>query len=78
VKLLSAPRGSCLRDFTVLPRNAGTIRITAPPNAHGRQLVKHHRYAVTIRPWASYTPVGGRQRGVGLYRLHITQPMHRR
>jgi hypothetical protein len=75
VKLLSAPRGSCLRDFSVLPRNAGTIRITAPATARGRQLMRHHRYAVTIRPWASCTPVGGRQRP---YWLHITQPMHRR
>ena len=57
--------------------HGATVRITIKPNRRGKRLVTHHRYAVTIRLWVSYTPRHGSQRNVGIYGLHITQPhMH--
>jgi hypothetical protein len=52
-------------------KRAGIVRLIVNPNAKGRRLVAHHRYRVTLRLWISYTPVGGRQRAIGYYGLHL-------
>jgi 6-phosphogluconolactonase (cycloisomerase 2 family) len=51
--------------------HAGTLKIVVTPNAHGRRLVAHHRYRVTLRLWVSYTPKHGFQRNIGYYGLHL-------
>ena len=53
---------------------AGVIAVTVLPNGQGRKLIAHHRYAVVIRLWVSYTPTGGTQRNIGLYGVRITHP----
>jgi hypothetical protein len=52
--------------------SASTLRILVRLNARGRWLVAHHRYRVTLRLWATYTPSGGQPRSIGHYGLHIT------
>ena len=55
--------------------SAGELRVLVKPNAHGRLLVHHHTYRVTIRLWVTYAPTGGLPRSEGIYGLHIpTQP----
>ena len=36
-----------------------TLRLRVWPSAKGRQLVKDHRYSVTVRLWVTYTPTHG-------------------
>ncbi len=55
---------------------AGAIKLTVKPNRRGQRLVAHHRYAISIRLWVSYTPTGGRRRDIGLYGVRITHPKH--
>jgi hypothetical protein len=50
----------------------GTTKLTIDPNKSGSRLIAHHRYAVVIRLWLSYTPTDGTQRNSGIYGLHIT------
>jgi hypothetical protein len=50
---------------------AGTLRVTAPPDARGRLLVTHHAYRVTLRLWVSYTPTAGKPHSIGFYGLHL-------
>jgi hypothetical protein len=50
---------------------AGTITLTVRPTARGRRLIKHHRKAVRIHVWVSYTPTGGRLRAVGPFALRV-------
>ena len=52
-------------------RRASTLRVRVTPNAHGRRLVHHHAYRVTLRLWVTYTPTGGKQRKQGFYGLHL-------
>ena len=56
---------------------AAAIAVTVRPNRRGMRLVAHHRYAVVIRLWVSYTPTGGNRRDRGLHGLHITHPRRR-
>ena len=42
-----------------------TLRLRVRPNAKGRQLVKDHRYSVTLRLWVTYTPTHGLPRSIG-------------
>jgi uncharacterized delta-60 repeat protein len=49
----------------------GAINATVPPNAAGRELVKHHRYRIVLRLWVTFTPVNGRPRSIGTYGLHL-------
>lgn len=49
------------------------VRVRVRPNAHGRLLLGHHTYRVTLRLWVSYTPTGGRYRSIGLYGLHLPE-----
>jgi hypothetical protein len=56
----------------VVVRRAGTITVTVRPGPRGKRLLKHHRYAVVIRQWFSYTPTGGRQRTIGRAGVRIT------
>ena len=53
---------------------AGQMAVTVLPNQQGRRLVAHHRYAILIRLWVSYTPTEGTQRDIGLYGVRITRP----
>lgn len=50
---------------------ASTVRILITPNAHGRQVIAHHRHQLTLRVWIGYTPTGGRQRNIGSYGVHL-------
>jgi hypothetical protein len=52
----------------------GTYTITVRPNKRGVALLRHHRYAVTLRLWVSYTPKFGRQRNIGFFGIHVTKP----
>ncbi len=53
-----------------------TLRLRVRPNARGRQLVKDHRYPVTLRLWVTYTPTHGLPRTIGYYGLHLPWPVH--
>ena len=53
---------------TTHPSNL-TLRVT--PNRHGRRLVAHHTYPVTLRLWVTYTPTAGNPYSVGIYNLHL-------
>ena len=55
---------------------ARTSTVIVNPNKQGRKLIAHHRYAVTIRLWVTYTPTNGTQRKIGLRGLHITRKHH--
>lgn len=55
----------------------GVVNVTVRPNRRGKRLVAHHRYAILIRLWVSYTPTGGIQRDIGLYGVRITHPKQR-
>jgi hypothetical protein len=78
VPLQPAPRRFVFARKHLRVRRAGTVRATVKPGPRGRRLIAHHRYAVVIRLWVSYTPTDGTQRNVGLYGLHITYPKHPR
>jgi hypothetical protein len=52
-------------------QHATTLQILVQPNQLGAQLVAHHRYAVTLRLWVTYTPTGGHPRSIGFYGLHL-------
>jgi hypothetical protein len=65
------------RHHLVVSR-AGAIRVIVRPNRRGIKLVAHHSYEVVLRLWVSFTPTGGRQRNIGLYGLHVTNPKPRR
>jgi streptogramin lyase len=51
--------------------SGGTASFTIAPNAVGHELVRRHRYRVTLRLWVEYTPVGGRPQTIGYYGLHL-------
>ena len=51
--------------------NATTLKLRVTPNKHGKRLVRHHTYRVTLRLWVSYTPAGGSFRKQGFYGLHL-------
>jgi hypothetical protein len=51
--------------------HAGVIDLKVALNATGNRLVRHHRYAVVLRLWVTYTPTGGSQHSVGFYGLHL-------
>ena len=55
---------------------ARTSTVIVNPNKQGQKLIAHHRYAVTIRLWVTYTPTNGTQRKIGLRGLHITHKHH--
>jgi len=57
---------------------ARALAVSVYPNKRGRRLIAHHRFAVVIRLWVSYTPVNGNERRVGVYGLPMTRPHHRR
>jgi hypothetical protein len=57
------------------PRAAGTVRLLVRPNARGRQLIRDPSYRITLRAWITYTPPGGPSCSIGLYRLHLDQPV---
>jgi hypothetical protein len=57
---------------------AGTVAVTVAPNQRGRRLIAHHRYAVVIRLWVSYTPTNGTQHNIGLHHLLIPHRKHHR
>jgi hypothetical protein len=50
---------------------AGVLHLQVSVNAQGEQLIRHHRYAVVLRLWVTYTPTGGSQTSVGFYGLHL-------
>jgi hypothetical protein len=52
-------------------RGATTLKLSVTPNKHGKRLVRHHTYRVTLRLWVSYTPTGGRFRTQGFHGLHL-------
>jgi hypothetical protein len=54
-----------------LAKQPGILVILVPPNPHGRQLIAHHRYRITLRLWLTYTPTGGHQHSIGYYGLHL-------
>jgi hypothetical protein len=54
-------------------KRRATLRLTVKPSARGRLLVQHHRYAVRIRVWITFTPAGGRPDNIGVYGLQITK-----
>ncbi len=62
----------------LLVSGAGTLAVTVTPKQRGKKLIAHHRYAVVIRLWVSYTPANGTERNIGLYGLRITRKQHRR
>jgi hypothetical protein len=49
----------------------GWLRIGVRPTARGRALVANPRYRTTLRLWVSYIPIGGQQRDLGFYGLHL-------
>ena len=51
--------------------SGGTASMTIAPNAVGHELVRRHRYRVTLRLWVAYTPVGSRTQTIGYYGLHL-------
>jgi YVTN family beta-propeller protein len=51
--------------------HAPTLKLRVTPNKHGKRLVRHHTYRVTLRLWVSYTPTGGRFRKQGFHGLHL-------
>ena len=51
--------------------DATTLKLRVTPNKHGKRLVRHHGYRVTLRLWVSYTPTGGRFRKRGFYGLQL-------
>jgi hypothetical protein len=51
--------------------HAGVLDLRVSDNAQGERLVQHHRYAVTLRLWVTYTPNRGSQTSVGFYGLHL-------
>ena len=66
-----APRRFVFARATATASGPTTLRIPVEPNARGRELVKHHRYRVTLRLWVTFTPKGGRPRSIGYYGLHL-------
>ncbi|HUE26831.1 MAG TPA: autotransporter-associated beta strand repeat-containing protein, partial [Solirubrobacteraceae bacterium] len=54
---------------------AETLELRVVPNARGEQLMRSHRYAVTIRLWVTYTPSGGAPRSQGFYGIQLTRPL---
>ncbi|MHB1834744.1 MAG: hypothetical protein ACYCXW_07245, partial [Solirubrobacteraceae bacterium] len=67
-----APRRFVFARAHLVVSRAGTIWVTVGPGSLGSRLVAHHRYAVVIRLWVSYTPKYGTQRNVGVSGLHVT------
>ncbi len=53
-------------------RRSQTLVVTVAPNAAGRRLLAHHRYAVRIRLWVTYTATGHRQGKKGFYGIPVT------
>jgi hypothetical protein len=53
---------------------ARTVSLRVAPNAKGRRLIRHHRYAVVLRLWVSFTPIAGTLRTLGFRGLH---PAHK-
>ena len=60
-----APRRFVYAKHLKIPA-ARTSTVIVNPNKQGRKLIAHHRYAVTIRLWVTYTPTNGTQRKIGL------------
>lgn len=56
---------------TVTASHAGTFTIRIVPNRTGRRLLVHPAYRVTLRLWASYTPLYAFQTDAGYYGLHV-------
>ncbi len=54
-------------------QRAGTIQVTVAPNARGKRLVLHHRYAVRMRLWVTFDPIGGKQAKQGFLELFVTK-----
>ena len=75
--LQPAPRRFVFARKHLKVGGARTMKVTVKPNKRGRKLIAHHRYAVVIRLWVSYTPVHGRQRDVGIYGIQLTHRRHR-
>jgi hypothetical protein len=50
--------------------HAGTLTLRLKPNEHGRRLIKHPAYPVTLRLWVSYIPLYAFQTNTGYYNLH--------
>ena len=71
VLLQPAPRRFVVTRARKTARRAGTLKLRVIPNKHGKRLVRHHTYRVTLRLWVSYTPTGGRFRKQGFYGLHL-------
>jgi hypothetical protein len=71
IRLRPAPHRFVYARSHTRARRATVLRFRVRPNAHGRRLVRHHTYRVTLRVWISYTPSGGRPRTVGIYGLHL-------
>ena len=71
VLLQPAPRRFVVTRARKTARRAGTLKLRVTPNKHGKRLVRHHTYRVTLRLWVSYTPTGGRFRKQGFYGLHL-------
>ncbi len=76
--LQPAPRRFVFARSRLTISAAGVIMVTVHANQRGKRLVAHHRYAVVIRLWVSYTPTNGTQRNIGLYGLHLTYPHQHR
>jgi hypothetical protein len=70
VRLHAAPMRFVAAQAHRALRAAGTFRITVAPTPRGRQLLRHHRYRVTLRLWVTYTPTGGVYRTHGFLGLH--------
>jgi YVTN family beta-propeller protein len=71
VLLQPAPRRFVVTRARKTARRAGTLKLRLIPNKHGKRLVRHHTYRVTLRLWVSYTPTDGRFRKKGFYGLHL-------
>ena len=71
VLLQPAPRRFVVARAHKTAPQATTLKLRVTPNKHGKRLVRHHTYRVTLRLWVSYTPTGGRSRKQGFHGLHL-------
>jgi len=69
--LQPAPHRFATGRMHATAKRAGVMHLKVSFNASGERLVRHHRYAVVLRLWVSYTPTGGSQHSVGFYGLHL-------
>ena len=69
--LQPAPRRFVFARTHTSTSGTGTITLTAVPGRRGRELVRDHRYRVTLRLWVTYTRDGRRPQTVGFRGVHL-------